>query len=265
MGLIINGAEARDWYGSCPPGRPVQWSTCEQCGAPIRSDDVTCTGTARHERPTPALRLYATYTGTRRNLAEMAKRGIRLVVGPDQLRTMPRRSPPPLSWLLDNGAWGCHTQGKDFDSDAFRRALDRFGDGADFIALPDIVGGGLRSLEMSLGWLDEVAAFGDVVIPVQDGMEVGDVRPHLRPGVGVFIGGTTEWKLSTMRQWGALGQEAGVHVHCGRVNSAKRIQMCIDAGVTSSDGTSPSLYAVTSERLDRASRGDKRLDLWPGL
>lgn len=44
--------------------------------------------------------------------------------------------------------------------------------------------------------------------------------------------------------------------YVGRVNSARRIRLCADLGVTSTDGTSPTLYADTSPALGLAARAD---------
>jgi hypothetical protein len=78
------------------------------------------------------------------------------------------------------------------------------------------------------------------------------IRPHLADVVGIFVGGSTDWKLATMRQWGALARECRTYCHVGRVNTVRRIRMCQDAGVDSFDGTSASRFALTLPRLDDA-------------
>ncbi|MGA0092588.1 MAG: hypothetical protein ACO3JT_09775 [Candidatus Nanopelagicales bacterium] len=169
------------------------------------------------------------------------------MTGPDQLD---RRGLPPLAWALDNGAWGAFSRGETWSADAFRRALDRWGEGADWIVLPDIVAGGRASLDLSLSWLDEVAAAGrPMLLAVQDGITAADVRTYLGGGVGVFVGGSTDWKWRTVSEWAALGREIGCHVHVGRVNSARRIRLCADLGVTSTDGTSATMFAESTPRL----------------
>jgi len=129
------------------------------------------------------------------------------------------------------------------------------GPGADWSVLPDIVAGGLASLELSLSWmrrvLDETPR---ALLAVQDGMVAGDVRPFLGPRVGLFVGGSTSWKLQTLHTWGALGHELGCWVHVGRVNTCRRIHLCASAGATSFDGTSASRYAKTIRPLDAARR-----------
>jgi hypothetical protein len=160
-----------------------------------------------------------------------------------------------MRYALDNGAWHSYVHGKAFDSDSFRKALDLLGECADFIVLPDIVAGGLHSLEFSLKWLDEVRSFGrPVLLPVQDGMEVEHVDPILEEGMGIFIGGTTEYKEKTVGEWGSFGNMFGHHVHCGRVNSRRRLNLCKMAGVDSFDGSGPSRFVKHAMVMDAELR-----------
>lgn len=191
--------------------------------------------------------MYASRTGTRRNLAALRDAGWRLLVSARGVwRTEGFR------YAIDNGAWTSHQNDEPFDVSAFVGVVDLLGCGADWIALPDIVGGGLRSLDFSLQWIDRIP--GRRLIPVQDGMKSGDVRPFLSEAVGIFLGGTTDWKLQTMREWGRLSRSTGCHFHVGRVNSRRRIRMCIEAGAHSCDGTAASRYAVELPKLAAESK-----------
>jgi hypothetical protein len=193
---------------------------------------------------------YASRTGTKRNLAALRGAGWRLLVSAaGRLRT------EGFLYGLENGGWSAFTQGRPFDDDAFVTALDRLGAGADFTVLPDIVMGGLRSLEMSLRWLPRVLdATPRALIAVQNGMVPGDVQGFLGPRVGIFVGGCTTWKEQTIGQWSALGREVGCWVHVGRVNTARRIRICTSEGATSFHGSSPSRFAKTVPLLDAARR-----------
>jgi hypothetical protein len=256
---LLNGAPLHAFLSSCPPDPGFPVARCRTCRAPLRSDGLACTGVGRHPTTAPALRYYCTWTGTAANLAEMHARGMRVLTGPDQLD---RRGLPPLARAVDNGAWACHTQGRPFDGDAFRRALARWGGGADWIVLPDVVAGGLASLELSLSWLEEVAAVGrPMLLPVQDGMTAEDVRPHVGGAVGIFVGGLTEWKERTAAAWGELARERGCHLHVGRVNSARRMQLAIDAGADSADGTSVTKWGSTAERIGNSTHGEPQIRL----
>ena len=192
---------------------------------------------------------YAAHTGTRRNLAAMAAAGWGLLLSPGK----PRDDRFPFA--LDNGAFTAWQQGQPFNVPAFERHVERHGEGAEFLVLPDIVAGGLASLDLSLSWLPRLRGVGRRrLIAVQDGMQPADVMPHLGPDVGIFLGGTTDWKLATLPVWGRVAQEADAYFHVGRVNSARRIRMCAIAGADSIDGTSATRYAVTLPGLDAAIR-----------
>lgn len=190
---------------------------------------------------------YASRTGTRRNLAALRDAGWRILVS---ARGVLRNE--GFRYALDNGAWTAFTQGEPFDVSAFEKALDLMGSEADWVASPDIVGGGMRSLELSESWLPRLIDARLVLIPVQDGLTADDVRPLLGNRVGIFLGGSTEWKLATMREWGELAREVGCYYHVARVNTRRRIEMCSEAGATSFDGSSASRFAASLPRLERA-------------
>lgn len=111
-------------------------------------------------------------------------------------------------YALDNGAWNAHVRGEAFDEGAFLRAIDRLGGDADWIVLPDIVAGGLRSLAFSMEWSARLGSL-PKMLAVQDGMTASDVRHHLGGMVGIFVGGSTGWKEATMAEWGNAGARGG--------------------------------------------------------
>lgn len=198
---------------------------------------------------------YASRTGTRRNLAALREAGWRLLVS-----AAGRLRAEGFPYALDNGAWTAFSQGRPFDDRAFVLALRKLGSGADWTVIPDIVAGGPASLEMSLRWMRQVLDESPrALLAVQDGMTTDDVRPFLGDRVGIFVGGSTDWKLATLPVWCELGREVGCWVHVGRVNTRKRILACSGSGATSFDGTSASRFAVTVRPLDLARR---QLGLW---
>ena len=79
-------------------------------------------------------------------------------------------------------------------------------------------------------------------------------RPHIDQRVGVFISGSTEWKLNTMCRWGALTKEKNAYLHVGRVNTVRRIRRCQQAGADSFDGTSVTRFICNLPKLDAARR-----------
>jgi hypothetical protein len=214
-------------------------------------DGEADTDHAIEERMAPAvplLRPYASRTGTKTTLANMRKMGWSILLSAAGVL----RTEGFEKWGLDNGAWSAFQQGKPFDEDAFSRAIDKVGEGAQWVVLPDIVAGGMESLELSLKWLDRLKGFPErLLIAVQDGIEPDDVRHYLNPMVGLFIGGSTDYKLRTMDAWGRLARRRNCYMHVGRVNSLKRINACAQAGADSFDGTSiiafpDTIYTLTN-------------------
>lgn len=203
--------------------------------------------------------LYATITGTARNMAELRRCGFRLLTAPVHLS----RGVPPWKYAIDNGAWTAHQQGTEFDGEGFARMVDAMGEGADWIALPDIVCGGLASLDLSLSWLERLRGVGvPLLVPVQDGMQARDVRDLLGADVGIFVGGSTEWKEKTMGAWARLARRHGAYCHVGRVNTQRRIAMVTAAGADSCDGTSATRFAVNAAPLARAAKQGSLGPLW---
>ena len=194
---------------------------------------------------------YAPHTYCKRNLRGLREAGWRLLYTPTGKTTRLEG----MKYALDNGAWHAHTHDVAWDEAGFVKILDRMGAGADWAVLPDIVGGGLESLERSLSWVGRVLDRVPLgLLAVQDGMDADLVRPHLSEKVGIFLGGSTEFKVGTMIAWGQLAREVGCWFHVGRVNSASRILACRNAGAHSFDGSSPTRFAKTLPLLDGARR-----------
>jgi hypothetical protein len=113
----------------------------------------------------------------------------------------------------------------------------------------------MESLRRSLSWVPTLACLGvTLLIPVQDGMERHHIEPHVSHTIGIFVGGSTEWKEHSMPMWGRLAADAGCWLHVGRVNTMRRIRLCHLAGADSFDGTSVTRFACTLPKLDRARR-----------
>jgi hypothetical protein len=192
---------------------------------------------------------YASRTGTRSTLAALRDAGWRLLVSAaGELRTEGFR------YALDNGAWSAYQRGAAFDHEAFVSALDLLGRDADFVVMPDAVGGGEASLELTFRAMRRVLDATAVgLIAVQDGHEPWQIAELLGPRVGVFVGGLTAWKLATLPRWAAVARDRGALCHVGRVNTMRRINLCGASGATSFDGTSTIKFPSTLGKLQRAT------------
>jgi hypothetical protein len=198
---------------------------------------------------------YTSRTGTRTTLAGLAAAGWHLLVS----ATGAHRT-EGFPYALDNGAWTAHQQGTPWDENAFLELVHGLGRGAEFIVAPDIVAGGMRSFVTSLEWVRALSCLGLVLVPVQNGMSPAVIAPYLNEWVGVFVGGTVEWKLETMETWGRVARERDAYLHVGCVNTRRRVSRCAVAGAHSFDGTGPVRFPSTLGKLD-AQR--KQLGLIP--
>lgn len=201
---------------------------------------------------------YASRTGTKRNLDALKARDWRLM-----LSAKGRLNPleGEWCWALDNGAWYAFQNGEAFDELAFGGAIELFGEGADFVVAPDIVAGGMRSFDFSAAWLPRLQGLAPIAFAVQDGMTEVDVEPLLAAGLiqVLFVGGSTDWKIATMAGWVALGARYGIPTHIGRVNTIKRIYLCLAAGAHSFDGSGPGKFVECLLAID-ASRHQTDLE-----
>lgn len=208
---------------------------------------------------------YASQTCTRRNLDALRAAGWRLLLS-RAAQSSGGWQPFGFRYCLDNGRWADFQEGlrlgrgesMPFDEPRqaqFEQLLDLRGAGCDFVILPDTVAGGMASLEMSVRWSNRVLSAAPLaLIPVQDGMEPTDLAPLVGPSVGIFLGGSTEWKLARMADWGQFCADHGVYYHIGRVNTGRRFKMAHAAGAHSVDGSSATRYAKTLPLLDGARR-----------
>ena len=158
-----------------------------------------------------------------------------------------------MPYALDNGAWSAHTQGVAFDTARFELAVAKLGARADWVVVPDVVADARATLTLAERWLPRLEhRCRRMLVAVQDGMTRDCVDAWLSTACGIFVGGSTEWKLRTLPYWGDVAAYRGCWLHVGRVNSEKRIVRCHEAGATSFDGTSATRYAENIARLDRA-------------
>jgi hypothetical protein len=221
----------------------------------------------------PELRLYVCRPTGARAIEACRHHGFGSMLSPLSVRASRRGladmsghvSPPEgLPYVLDNGAWSAHCAGERWSDAPLRQLLERargFPTAPGWVVLPDVVGAGLESLALSLRWHAQHHALADHwLLAVQDGMSVEQVRRVVLDLdlAGVFVGGSTAWKWSTLPDWTELGLDLGLLVHVGRVNSLRRAELCRDLGATSIDGSSVSRFAVNAEKMARPCDGDDR-------
>jgi hypothetical protein len=141
-------------------------------------------------------------------------------------------------WAMDNGAFS------GFDPKRFRRRLkgqEPYRDACLFVVAPDVVGSARRTLEVLPHWLDDLQGW-PVALAAQDGLE--DLPIPWDAIDALFVGGSTEWKLSRHAEACIRAAQAlGKWVHVGRVNTATRVDKFEQLGVDSYDGSGISRFS----------------------
>lgn len=118
----------------------------------------------------------------------------------------PSRDFKRVPCFIDNGAFTCWQKGYPFQDDIFLdtiRKSYKHGIKIDFIVCPDIVTGGLKSLDYSVKWSKgKLETCQNLALAVQDGME----SKHLNYDIisrfkVIFVGGSKIWKWKNAEKW----------------------------------------------------------------
>lgn len=157
-----------------------------------------------------------------------------------------------VTFGVDNA---CFSQAKKFSLEKYLKYLEKlkpYADNCLFAPAPDVVGDAKATWEKSKDVLPVIREIGlPAALVAQDGLETLSIRWEAFDAL--FIGGTTEWKLSEyVFTLISEAKERNKHVHIGRVNSRMRLRLFAQAGADSADGTH--LVFKPDERLDQLQR-----------
>lgn len=163
---------------------------------------------------------------------------------------------PTEHFAIDNGAYA------GFSPDALLSLLERESERKHlcrFLAVPDVVGSARRTLEVFDYWQPKLKGW-PLALVAQDGQE--NLPIDWWKISAVFIGGTTEWKMSSHAKAIVLaGKAVGKWVHVGRVNTPGRIEYFEKMGADSIDGTGLSRYSWMRKAVyERAQCPELQLD-----
>jgi hypothetical protein len=140
-------------------------------------------------------------------------------------------------WAADNG---CFTDPDGFDLDRYRRWLDRRDrDSCLFVTAPDWVGEWACTFERYYEVAEVLRGDGwRVALAAQNGLEQYLEVIDWTTIDALFVGGSTEWKLSSAAaDLVRAARGARLWCHMGRVNSRRRLRIAHDMGCDSADGT----------------------------
>jgi hypothetical protein len=109
---------------------------------------------------------------------------------------------------------------------------------ADFIVCPDIVAGGMDSLDFSWSWQKRLRP-ARLALAVQDGMKF-DIVDHLvaKAFTHIFVGGSVDWKWETAAEWVRVAHDRKMKCHIGKVGTLKNLRLAKLYGADSVDSTS---------------------------
>jgi hypothetical protein len=141
------------------------------------------------------------------------------------------------TWAADNG---CFSQGERFKVEhwlSWLADLSPYRKSCLFAVAPDVVADAKATLARSLPIIPRIREFGfPVALAAQDGLE--RLRVPWKSFDVLFIGGSTEWKLSEhAAHLVAEAKRRHKWVHMGRCNSLIRLRAAQSMGVDSADGT----------------------------
>ena len=153
------------------------------------------------------------------------------------------------------GQWACDNDCfNEFNPSAYLRMLNdvRDREGCLFVTCPDEMADWNKTLKLFQEWSPVIKSHDlPIALVLQDGLDIHTI-PWDRIQA-VFIGGTTEFKLSHhVASVSGYARAYGKWVHMGRVNSKKRYHYAHSIGCQSVDGSTFSWFPDTGEvRLDK--------------
>lgn len=189
----------------------------------------------------------------------------RFLLSPASVRSVSKKREHLLynrGYAIDNGVYSDYVRNKKWDENSFLKLLDRFSEHCDWIVIPDSIGDWEATLSLFMIWVNKLFYYHrPLMLVAQDGAEKNNYREIkgitknssriIEGGIGIFIGGSTEWKLSHSRKIAQICRENNSRCHIGRVNSSKRVQLCYSWGATSFDGSGMSRFRETSRVVSK--------------
>jgi hypothetical protein len=153
-------------------------------------------------------------------------------------------------WGFDNGAYVAWAKGKPWSESLFWKRLDaayKVNSDPIVAVTPDIVAGGMKSLEFSVNWRLRLPGFWNWYLAVQDGMERDEVLEVMHLFSGIFLGGTLKFKAEAYK-WSRLAHFCDKRFHYGRCSTLEKLEHAHAVEADSVDTTYP---LWTYKRLER--------------
>ena len=155
---------------------------------------------------------------------------------------------PDRKYAMDNGAYTVFSRNWEFCNGTFQKFVDMRAEGADWVVVPDVVGDMNTTLEMFEYWQPKLEGI-PLMLAIQDGMSPKVIEHTKEKVVGIFLGGSTEYKLDSLQMWSDWAKENNKWFHVARVNSIKRYELCEIKGADSIDGSGVARFSADAKRI----------------
>lgn len=147
-------------------------------------------------------------------------------------------------WAFDNGAFADFLAGREFDEKQYAADVAAVIDCPRrpcIVVVPDIVGGGEKSLAFSVEWRKRLPQTWPCYLAVQDGMLTESVRAVCFNQFwrGIFLGGTDEFKANSGQHYCDFAHDHGLLFHYGRASTPRKIRHAREIGADSVDSSFP--------------------------
>jgi hypothetical protein len=159
---------------------------------------------------------------------------------------------PGEPWGLDNGAWTAHAKGKPFPMERWKERVENAAEVAEernappmVAVVPDIVQGGMESLEFSLAmveWCQDNYPQLPWYLAIQNNFTFEIVEDVIDDFDGLFLGGGDQMKFAA-RSWIKVAKKHDLNLHYARCGTKAKLMHAFSLGVDSMDSAFP-LFAT---------------------
>lgn len=212
------------------------------------------------------MQIYTCIVNGKEKMDKIASRGLGVMIS-----ATPSQQPSGKSWdvlkkiptALDNGAWTNWKKGYPVMKSVFMSTFEKCykkGVSLDFIVTPDIVCGGMKSLDYSMDWVNgELRGCPRLALVIQDGMEVKKVdHTYLANFTHLFMGGSVDWKWANAAEWKLHAAAHGLKFHIGQCGRLEFLEKARDLSADSVDSSS----IARNDRWDIIDKFNENDDLF---
>jgi len=177
-----------------------------------------------------------------KKLEKLKELGLGIMISSCPTR-FPNKDIKGIPLALDNGAYPNYQKGYPVMEKVFMETFERchkLGLVLDFVTTPDIICGGMKSLDYSMEWVSgRLRGCPRLALVIQDGMEVKKIdHTYLENFTHLFMGGSVAWKWENAADWKFHASKHGLKFHIGQCGQLQYLNKARDLSVNSVDSSS---------------------------